>query len=156
MNSYCWWKKSCTSWKVVSSLSHSLKGFIHPRCGCRISAQELHRFRQPQRFTNSYTHSAQDRCGHCRIQHRGRPNRHAKHHEDRAARGGEKLGCGEGIYVSRGRIRPTLLSCSSHLHGVTTVQALMRCDGGCPISTCRSDGLLQMSIGVKFERQEGW
>ena len=28
---YCWWKKSCTSWKVVGSLSHYLQGFIHHR-----------------------------------------------------------------------------------------------------------------------------
>ena len=26
---YCWWKKSCTSW--YGSLSHYLQGFIHPR-----------------------------------------------------------------------------------------------------------------------------
>ena len=26
---YCWWKKSCTSW--IGSLSHYLHGFIHPR-----------------------------------------------------------------------------------------------------------------------------
>ena len=27
--SYCWWKKSCTSW--FCSLSHYFQGFIHPR-----------------------------------------------------------------------------------------------------------------------------
>ena len=33
---YCWWKKSCTSWCVVNPIIY-LQGFIHPRW-CRISS----------------------------------------------------------------------------------------------------------------------
>ena len=29
LESFCWWKKSCTSWLVVYSLPHYLQGFIH-------------------------------------------------------------------------------------------------------------------------------
>ena len=34
--SYCWWLKSCTSWGN-GSLSHYLRGFIHPRWSFGIS-----------------------------------------------------------------------------------------------------------------------
>ena len=42
---YCWWKKSSTSWQVV--YPKGSQGFIHPRC-CKISSNSIAVFGYPR------------------------------------------------------------------------------------------------------------